>query len=233
MPPVQAGDGAQPKRLPRGTLTEEMILEATLRLLDTEGIEAFSMPRLGRELGASSTAVYRHFPSRDHIVLGVADLLIGEALDGFEPAGDWVATLRDLALRLWDAYVRHPAAGALTHMRTTRRPHEMRAVDAIVRAVRQAGWEGVDAMVQYRGFSAFVLSTAGTGATFSALPDEERAGDESAWRHDYRVVDPDRYPDIAAIAPYFGAAVTERDVYELQVDLYLEAMRARAPRKRS
>lgn len=216
-------------RLPRGTLTEDLILRTTLQLLDAEGVEAFSMPRLGRELGASSTAVYRHFPSRDHIVLGVADLLIGETLEGFEPADTWVDTLRDLALRIWDVYERHPAAGSITFMRTTRRPNEMRAVDAIMGAVLDAGWTGSAALVRYRGFASFVLGIAGAGAVFRTLPEEDREGDQAAWPQIYGHLDRARYPHVAAMAPHLDEEITAREVYEHQVDLYLVALAAQAP----
>ena len=216
-------------RLPRGTLTEEMILTAALRLLDEQGLDAFSLPRLGQELGASSTAVYRHFASRDEIVLGVADLLIGESLDGFEPDESWQQTLHDLALRIWDTYQRHPAAASISFMRTTRRPHEMRAVDAILGAVLAAGWTGTEALVQYRGFASFVLSVAGAGAHFESLPEGERAGDLAAWPQVYGRLDTASHRHILALAPHFGAEIAHREIYERQVDLYLGAMAAQAP----
>ena len=48
----------------------------SLRLLDTGGVAGFSMPKLGRALGADPTAVYRHFASKDDLVLAIADRLI-------------------------------------------------------------------------------------------------------------------------------------------------------------
>lgn len=218
------------KRLPRGTLSAEAILDAALRLLDTQGVAALSMPRLGRELGASSTAVYRHFPSRDDIVLGVADLLIGESLEDFRPSEDWVETLRDLALRFWVTCERHPAATSLTYMRTTRRPNEMRAVEAILSAVLAGGWQGRDALMQYRGFASFVLSIAGAGAAFMSLPEEERAGDESAWPRVYAHLDGRHHPHLASMAAYIGEEISPREVFQHQVDLFLQAMADRAPR---
>ena len=72
--------GTTPSRrgLRRGTLTSEMILAESLRLLDEDGIDGFSLPKLGRALGADQTAVYRHFASKDDIVLALADRLIEE-----------------------------------------------------------------------------------------------------------------------------------------------------------
>ena len=53
--------------LRRGTLTPDRIVTESLRLLDTAGVAGFSMPKLGRALGADPTAVYRHFASKDEL----------------------------------------------------------------------------------------------------------------------------------------------------------------------
>ncbi|MGH3275449.1 MAG: TetR/AcrR family transcriptional regulator, partial [Streptosporangiaceae bacterium] len=69
------------KGLRRGSLTPELIIRQSLRLLDDNGVEGFSLPKLGRALGADPTAVYRHFASKDDLVLAIADQLIAEAMD--------------------------------------------------------------------------------------------------------------------------------------------------------
>ena len=71
--------------LHRGSLTPELIVKESLRLLDEGGVDGFSLPKLGRALGADQTAVYRHFASKDDLVLAVADQLIEEAMAGLTP----------------------------------------------------------------------------------------------------------------------------------------------------
>src|SRR2546421_3525256 len=95
--------------LRRGFLTAELIVEESLRLLDADGVAGFSMPKLGRALGADPTAVYRHFASKDDLVLAIADRLISEATDGLTPSECWVETLIDAARRLRRTYRAHPA----------------------------------------------------------------------------------------------------------------------------
>ena len=50
-------------------------------------MDGFSLPKLGRALGADQTAVYRHFASKDDLVLAIADQLIEEAMTGWQPKG--------------------------------------------------------------------------------------------------------------------------------------------------
>ncbi|MGZ3453515.1 MAG: helix-turn-helix domain-containing protein [Polyangiales bacterium] len=43
----------------------EAILDAAMRLLASEGLEALTLQRVARELGLVTTALYRYFPSKD------------------------------------------------------------------------------------------------------------------------------------------------------------------------
>src|SRR5882672_5418532 len=76
--------------LPRGSLTRELLVRESLRLLDEHGVTGFSLPKLGRALGADPTAIYRHFASKDELILAIADALIEEGLGGIGPSACWV-----------------------------------------------------------------------------------------------------------------------------------------------
>lgn len=93
---------AQPRaRLQRGSLSREMIVESALRILDEHGPDALTFKRLGNELSAASTSVYRHFASRDQIMIAIAEELDRISLQDYEPHEDWRESLRDLAMRAW------------------------------------------------------------------------------------------------------------------------------------
>ncbi|MFE3442896.1 TetR/AcrR family transcriptional regulator [Nocardia sp. NPDC059180] len=84
----------------------EVLLEACLRLIETEGIAAVSLRRVAREAGVSSGAPYHHFADR-------AALLADLATQGFRLLGADVAAARDAAptplaglTAIADAYVR-------------------------------------------------------------------------------------------------------------------------------
>ena len=107
--------------LRRGTLTPDRIVTESLRLLDTAGVAGFSMPKLGRALGADPTAVYRHFASKDDLILAIADHLIEEAMAGVAPQPCWVDTLAEIPRRLRHTYLAHPAAATLSACDTASR----------------------------------------------------------------------------------------------------------------
>ena len=45
---------------PRPSLSRDAIVDAALRVVDREGLEATSMHRVAHELGTASSALYRH-----------------------------------------------------------------------------------------------------------------------------------------------------------------------------
>jgi TetR/AcrR family fatty acid metabolism transcriptional regulator len=68
-----AGDG--PKRLP-GAKRKDQIVQATLRLVAEHGLVGASMSRIAEEVGISNAALYRHFPSREDILIAAHDSLM-------------------------------------------------------------------------------------------------------------------------------------------------------------
>ena len=104
------------------------------------------MPKLGRALGADPTAVYRHFASKDDLILAIADHLIEEAMDG--PARARLAGWRrsiDIDPAAAPHLSRPSGSGLALVCRTTQRAAEMRVVDMHPRRGAGAGFEGVEA----------------------------------------------------------------------------------------
>ena len=49
------------------------VLAHAVTLLDTHGLSALTMRRLGAELGVQPSAIYHHFPSKQALLAAVAD----------------------------------------------------------------------------------------------------------------------------------------------------------------
>jgi AcrR family transcriptional regulator len=215
--------------LRRGTLTPERIVTESLRLLDTAGVAGFSMPKLGRALGADPTAVYRHFASKDDLVLAIADRLIEEAMDGLPAHDCWVETVIDIIRRQRRTYLAHPAAASLSSFRTTGRPAEMRVVDRLLGAVMAAGFEGAEAAVAYRALGDFTLGGCGGEAALLALPEPLQTVDRAAWSQAYRAVDSEEYPHIWRVRDDLPL-VTNDEIFEAILEIMITGLCARAPR---
>jgi AcrR family transcriptional regulator len=67
------------RRRPRADgLRIEQIVEAALALVDDEGLDALTVRRLAARLETGSATLYRHFASRDELLVLLVDRVIGE-----------------------------------------------------------------------------------------------------------------------------------------------------------
>jgi AcrR family transcriptional regulator len=214
--------------LRRGSLTPELIVKESLKLLDDKGLDGFSMPKLGRALGADPTAVYRHFASKDDLVLAIADQLIEDAMAGLAPHACWVDTVTDIVRRIRRTYCDHPAAASLAACRTTQRPAEMRIADTLIGAILDAGFEGRTAARVYRAIADFSLAGAAGEAAFHALETRLREKDRTAWVRAYRAVDRAEHPHIWQLREELPA-VTDDDVFETILSLVIGGLTQIAP----
>jgi AcrR family transcriptional regulator len=227
-PGPRTGSGGR-RGLARGSLSPDLIVKESLRLLDQEGTDGFSLPKLGRALGADPTAVYRHFASKDDLILAIADALIEEAMTGISAQPCWVDTLVDTTRRLRRTYLAHPAAASLSACRTTQRPAEMKTVDIIIGAVLAAGFEGAEAALVYRAVGDFTLAWAGGEADFLALDERAQRSDRAAWTRAYLAVDAAEYPHIWQVRLELPD-VDDDAIFETLLSLVITGLIDHAPR---
>ena len=213
----------------RGSLTRELLVKESLRLLDNDGLTGFSLPKLGRAIGADPTAIYRHFASKDDLVLAIADALLEEASAGLAPGPCWAGTLDEIARRIRRAYLAHPAAASLSSYRTTQGPAEMRMVDMVIGAVLAAGFAGAEAATLYRAFGNFAVFWSGGEAVFLALGEKAQRADLNAWTHAYLVADRSAYPSIWRIREHLPGIADDNEIFETSLSFMLAGLAGRAP----
>src|SRR5262245_45334246 len=80
----------------RQPLSREAIVEAALRVLDAEGVDALTMRRVATELGTGAGALYWHVASKEELLILLIDQVAGE-LDLPEPDPDrWQEQLKEV-----------------------------------------------------------------------------------------------------------------------------------------
>ncbi|MHC5907362.1 TetR/AcrR family transcriptional regulator [Streptomyces sp. S6] len=221
---------ASGSRLPRGTLSQKLIVRAAFRVADSSGMEKLTFQALGRELSAHPTAIYRHFRNKDELLLALIDALHEEALAATPPpTDDWAHDLMQIAVHTHAAFLRHPRVGALAAARTARRENEFRSVERKLDCMRRAGLDGAEAARYYRVFADLVLAYSAMDASLAVLSPELRAADLRSWETDYRTLPADTYPNIARIAPEFVGLDDPRN-FATAVQAVIDTIRAKAER---
>ncbi|GGY94012.1 TetR family transcriptional regulator [Streptomyces poonensis] len=133
---------------PRGgreqpALSRDQIVAEALRLLDSEGIDALSMRKLGNRLGAGATSLYRHVANKDELIELAVDEIYGEieVPDTADPAR-WREDAARCAHSLRATMLRHPwIASVLGQMGLSYLgPNYMRISEAMLSVFTTAGF---------------------------------------------------------------------------------------------
>ena len=210
----------------RATLSREVILNAAMRLADSEGTSVLTLTRLGRALGADPTALYRHFRNKDELLLAMGDQLMAEAVAGMEPGTSWLDTLRSAAWSMRRAYLARPALGAQSAARFTGGAAETRLVDTITAELTKAGLEPDAAARHCRAFAEVVLGHIGITATLLSLSPDQQELDVAIGLRVYGT--PTRRPgkQLPSLPQVATALEDENEVFRTVLETYLEGLRA-------
>jgi AcrR family transcriptional regulator len=207
-------DACMPAQNPVASrLSREVIVDAYLRLVEAEDNDSVSLRRLGSELGVDPTAVYRHFRDKDEILTAAADRLLAEVTDGLELSGGWRDQLRDLLLALRRVYLVHPRALLALQLAPPRLENGFGNVERCIALLRED-----EVPIAYEALETYTI-----GATvFDARATEESL---AGWRQVYRMLPPDRFPNLTATAASLYLDIDKAFRYGL--DLMLDAIEAR------
>ncbi|WP_267242085.1 TetR/AcrR family transcriptional regulator [Streptomyces sp. PR69] len=173
---------------PRGgreqpALSREQIVTEAVRLLDTEGIDALSMRKLGNRLGAGATSLYRHVANKDELIELAVDEIYGEidAPGATDPAR-WREEAAQCAHSLRGTMLRHPwIASVLGEMGMSYLgPNWMRLSEGLLGVFTSAGFPADEADPAMATLIAYVTGMATSEAAWLTVL--ARSGqDEQEW----------------------------------------------------
>ncbi len=131
-----AGEPAGEPR--RARLNRDRVLRAAVALADEAGIEAVSMRRLAEELGVVPMALYKHVTSKEELLDGMIDIVVGEI---GPPASDasWKTAIRQRILSARRSLRRHPWAPGAIESRADPSPVMLAYIDSMIGMLRAGG----------------------------------------------------------------------------------------------
>jgi AcrR family transcriptional regulator len=230
---ARAGEGLEPpwwrparrRERAKEPLTRDAIVEAAIRVLDAEGLDAVTVRRLGEELGTGSATLYWHIANKDELFELVYDRIMGEIeLPDPDPAR-WQQQLREFAREAFRVLRSHRDAVRLSLGRVPVGPSMLRIIEWSLGLLRGAGVP--DQIAAYFGdlfgryLDASVLEEA-----MAALPGDPSASEDSRMmmlRDYFGGLPPDRFPNIVALTgELFTGGSDER--FELGLDILLRGL---------
>jgi AcrR family transcriptional regulator len=166
-----------------GRLTRARIVESGLALLAKDGADGLNMRALADALGTAPMSLYRHVRSKDDLLKAIVAMVL-ERHDFTLPArGPWTERVAAWMHALRAQLLRSPAVVAILMQHGHYAPALLRATNVLLRLLREAGFEGPEAV---RASREIMWSTLGfvsaeiRGPTFSpsfyAQAVQEQAG---------------------------------------------------------
>ncbi|MCW2688610.1 MAG: putative TetR family transcriptional regulator [Mycobacterium sp.] len=97
--------------MPRPTkplITRAIAVQASIEIIDADGLDAFSLPRLAEHLGVRAPSLYHHFSDKSEILAAVARQIAGASIrPRRKPGPDWPEYFVALAVNFRHAILRH------------------------------------------------------------------------------------------------------------------------------
>ncbi len=206
----------------RTPLTRERVLQTAVRRADASGIESLSMRKLGQELGVEAMALYHHFANKEDLVNGMVDLVFGE-IELPASAGNWRTAMRQRAIAVRDALLRHRWAIGL--MESRRRPGiaNLRHHDAVIGSLRAGGFDIAMAAHAYSLLDSYIY---GFALTKMNLPFESSDDIAEVAQSMLEPFTPDEFPNMVEILTdhVMKPGYNHGDEFEYGLDLILDGL---------
>ncbi|MEV6878318.1 TetR/AcrR family transcriptional regulator C-terminal domain-containing protein [Amycolatopsis sp. NPDC051128] len=206
-------------------LSREAIVQATLRVIDAEGVAAVSMRAVGRVLGVDAKSLYNHVEGKDGLLDAVAEHLLG-TITLPEPTGDLRADLRAIAHAFRERALAHPEAASLVLTRQLGSFEGLVPIEAVLTVLRAAGCPAEEAVHLLRALVATLIGS--LLREVDAVPTYGTT-DVAGIAQRQATLEGSGLPSVADAAPHlarFDAAAE----YEYAVGLALDAVVARLGR---
>jgi AcrR family transcriptional regulator len=223
-PPPWATPARESK--PRRQLSRDAIVEAALKVVDRDGVDALSMRRVAAELGTGAASLYWHVRNREELInLMIDDVARSIELPEPDPAR-WKEQLKDVGRSMRRSLLAHRDLARATMGRIPLGPDIFRLGEWVYGLMRDAGIPDRTVALTIDLFSLYIGAVAMEEADFRA-PGADTTGDESiAMYRDYmKSLPPEAFPHTIELADLIVEGDPD-DRFEFGLDVLIEGLAA-------
>ena len=208
----------------REPLTRDRVIEAALRVMDEEGLEAVSMRRVARDVGVEAMSLYHHVEDKEDLLDGICEHIMA----GFEfpdLGDDWVENCKRGA-RAWRRLLQsHPAVMRLfaEQRGPIRSIDSMRPTEFALRILRDSGLSDRDTAQAFHAFGGYIQ-----GFVMMELGSIAGGSDEIHLKAHAELAAalPDEFAVLQAVSPYFAECDPDEQ-FEFGLDLLIRGLEAK------
>jgi AcrR family transcriptional regulator len=217
---------------PKPTLSLARIVDAGVRVADTEGLDAVSMGRVAASLDTAPMSLYRHVSSKEELLRLMVDAAWGESPGPLLPGESWREGLSRWAWAMRAAIRRHPWAARLPISGLPILPREIAWFEDALACLAGTGLTEARKASVILLLSGYVRNLATTEADIAAAVAASGMGLDE-WMASYprmlsQLTDPRRFPALTAFiaAGVFDAADGPDDEFVFGLDRILDGVGA-------
>lgn len=207
------------------SLSRDLIVEASIDLLDAGGEDGLTFRALSERLATGPGAIYNHIADKSALLTAACDALVLRTLDASKPGSTPRATIRSLALALFDAMDAHPWMGSALVQAAGQSP-SVRLLERLGQAVQALGvprknqWAAASALLHYIvGVGSHNAAQSQFGRTRGLHRGNFLEAMSAAWAQ----LDAQQYPFVRSVAPQL-ATHDDRADYLAGINLILEGL---------
>jgi AcrR family transcriptional regulator len=211
-------------------LDRAAVVEAAVRVLDAEGLEAVTLRRVAHELRVGAASLYGYVESKDVLVELMLDHVLGEA--DFSDLPDdrpWQQQIKEMIRRLHATLIAHGDIGRATLGRIPSGPNALRGMETMLAILRRSDLP--DQVVAYAGD--LIGLVVGAAAFEDSLFRESGVGfDEmlrfvGEFRRYLESLPEDRFPNLVELAgPLTRVSPDGDDRFEFMLNVLVDGLAA-------
>jgi AcrR family transcriptional regulator len=181
------------------TLTRKKVLQAALKLMDKDGLEGFSMRKLGNELGVEAMSLYNHIENKEDLFDGVIEILLLQIPYPDNPNVTPYNELWTFSHAFREVLREHPRVLPLVATRPLRTYASLAIMERLLATFARANLSGLDSIYALNSLVGFIvgheLLDVGTVPVAGITRGPEYP---LPWQH----LQEDQYPTLHALTPY-------------------------------
>lgn len=213
----------RPKKVTRQRrpLSQELIVDTAMRVLDAEGLDALSMRRVALDLRTGPASLYAHVANKDELLELMIDRVIGEMEIPAPDPDRWQEQIVESALAAHRVWTRHPGIARAALANIPVGPNSLQYSEAVLAILRAGGVPKRPAGWFIDRLSLYIIADA-----FEESLHRERGRETEEDAHEYyeqirayfESLPPGRFPVIASMVPeLLGGGGDERLRYGLEL----------------
>lgn len=216
-------------------MSRESIVAAALRVIDSEGIDAVTMRRIGQELGTGGASLYAHIDGKDELLELVFDEVAGEIAPIEVDPRRWQEQLKEY-LRDWHRILlSHGDLARVGLGRVPVGPNSLRGMECMLAIMRAGKLD--DTVIGYGAdlLAAYVTGSAYEGSIWmsgKAATEESSEAYHRELESYFSSLPAEQFPTLVSLVPaLMGNEADDGDArFEFGLDVLLRGLVARSKR---